>query len=83
MDANQRAKIERIQEMFIKGYLQHKQMEFDFTRLLKLLLKVHSLRSLDADLIEELFYSKLIGMLQINNVISHILSLGSDYATEA
>lgn len=82
MDANQRAKIERIQDMFIKGYLQHKQMEFDFSRLLKLLLKVHSLRSLDAELIEEMFFSKLIGMLQINNVISHILSLGSEYAAE-
>lgn len=82
MDANQRAKIERIQEMFIKGYLHHKQMEFDFNRLLKLLLKVSSLRCLDADLVEELFFSKLIGMLQINNVVSHILSLGSDLATE-
>lgn len=82
MDANQRAKIERIQDMFVKGYLQHKQMEFDFNRLLKLILKVNSLRSLDAELIEELFFSKLIGMLQINNVVSHILSLGSDYATE-
>lgn len=82
MDANQRAKVERIQDMFIKGYLQHKQMEFDFNRLLKLILKVHSLRSLDADLIEELFFSKLIGMLQINNVVSHILSLGSDYTSE-
>lgn len=82
MDANQRAKIERIQDMFIKGYLHHKQMEFDFNRLLKLLLKVYSLRSLDADLVEELFFSKLIGMLQINNVVSHILNLGSDFATE-
>lgn len=82
MDANQRAKIERIQDMFIKGYLQHKHLEFDFNRLLRILLKVHSLRSLDADLIEELFYSKLIGMLQINNVISHILNLGSDYTSE-
>lgn len=82
MDVNQRAKIERIQDMFIKGYLQHKQLEFDFNRLLKLLLKVHSLRSLDADFVEELFFSKLIGMLQMNNVISHILNLGSDCATE-
>lgn len=82
MDASQRTKIERIQDMFIKGYLQHKPLEFDFNRLLRLLLKVHSLRSLDAELIEELFFSKLIGMLQINNVISHILSLGSEIATE-
>lgn len=82
MDSNQRAKIERIQDMFIKGYLQHKPLEFDFNRLLKLLLKVHSLRSLDADLIEELFFSKLIGMLQVQNVISHILTLGSEYIAE-
>lgn len=82
MDATQRAKIERIQDIFIKGYLQHKQLEFDFNRLLKLLLKVHTLRSLDAELVEELFFSKLIGMLQINNVISHILNMGSEYVTE-
>lgn len=82
MDVNQRAKIERIQDIFIKGYLQHKQLEFDFNRLLKLLLKVHSLRSLDPELVEELFFSKLIGMLQINNVISHILNMGSEYVTE-
>lgn len=82
MDASQRAKIERIQDMFIKGYLQHKPMDFDFNRLLRLVLRVHSLRSLDSDHIEELFFSKLIGMLQINNVISHILSLGSELATE-
>lgn len=82
MDASQRAKIERIQDIYIKGYLQHKQLEFDFNRLLKLLLKVHSLRSLDAELVEELFFSKMIGMLQINNVISHILNMGSEYVTE-
>lgn len=82
MDANQRAKIERVQDMFIKGYLQNKQLEVYFNRLLKILLKAHSLHSLDPELIEELFFSKLIGMPQINNVVSHILSLGSDYSTE-
>lgn len=82
MDGNQRSKIERVQEMFIKGYLQHKQLEVYFNRLLKILLKAHSLHSLDADLIEELFFSKLIGMPHINNVVSHILNLGADYTSE-
>lgn len=87
IDVHQRAKIERVQEMFIKGYLQHKQLDTqdgpassnaDFNRLLKLMLKMNILRSLDPDLVEELFFSKLIGSLQINNVIPHILSLGSE-----
>lgn len=82
MDANQRSKIERVQEMFVKGYLQHKQLEVYFNRLLKILLKAHALHSLDADLVEELFFSKLIGMPQISNVVSHILNLGADYTSE-
>lgn len=82
MDANQRAKMERVQDMFFKGYLQNKQTEVYFNRLLKILLKTHSLHSLDPELIEELFFSKLIGMPQINNVVSHILSLGADYTTD-
>lgn len=82
MDANQRSKIERVQEMFVKGYLQHKQLDVYFNRLLKILLKAHALHSLDADLVEELFFSKLIGMPQISNVVSHILNLGADYTSE-
>lgn len=79
--------------MFIKGYLQHKQIDAqdgaatgttnaDFNRLLKLMLKMNILRSLEPDLIEELFFSKLIGTLQINNVIPHILTLGTDCSND-
>lgn len=76
--------------MFIKGYFQHKQLDAqdqssinsDFNRLIKLLLKVNILRSLDPDLVEELFFSKLIGVFQINNVIPHILNLGSECPTD-
>lgn len=90
LDTNQRAKIDRVQELFIKGYVQHKQIDTpdpttvhtEFNRLVKLLLKVNALRSLEPDLIEELFFSKLIGILQINNVIPHILNLGSDCSNE-
>lgn len=90
LDANQRSKIDRVQEMFVKGYIHHKQLDApdqstvhsDFNRLLKLLLKVNALRSLEPDLIEELYFSKLIGILQINNVIPHILNLGSDCSND-
>lgn len=90
MDANQRAKVDRVQEIFVKGFINHKQLDApdpiavnsDLSRLVKLLLKVNALRTLDPDLIEELFFSKLIGVLQINNVIPHILNLGSDCSNE-
>lgn len=87
-DDNQRTKIDRIQDQFVKGYIQHKQFDApdqstvhsDYNRLVKLILKVNALRSLESDSIEELFFSKLIGILQINNVIPYILNLGSDDA---
>lgn len=90
VDNGQRMKIDRVQEMFIKAFIQHKSLDNadpstppnDINRLIKLLLKLNILRSLDADLVEELFFSKLIGMVQINNVIPHILSLGTDCPTD-
>lgn len=90
VDNGQRMKIDRVQEMFIKAFIQHKSLDNaepstppnDINRLIKLLLKLNILRSLDADLVEELFFSKLIGMVQINNVIPHILNLGTDCPTD-
>lgn len=90
IDNSQRTKIDRVQEMFIKGFIQHKSMDGgepsttpnDINRLIKLLLKLNILRSLDADLIEELFFSKLIGVVQVNNVIPHILNLGTECPTD-
>lgn len=90
IDNSQRAKIDRVQEMFIKGFIQHKSMDNadssttsnDINRLIKLLLKMNILRSLDADLVEELFFSKLIGVVQVNNVIPHILNLGTECPTD-
>lgn len=48
----------------------------DFDRILKLLLKINILRALEPDLIEDLFFTNLIGSVQIGSVIPHILKLG-------
>lgn len=91
IDNSQRSKIDRVQEMFVKGFIQHKSMDGgepaattpnDINRLVKLLLKMNILRSLDAELVEELFFSKLIGVVQVNNVIPHILNLGTECPTD-
>lgn len=74
MDANQRTKVDRVQEIFVKGFINHEQLDAhdpnavnsDLNRLVKLLLKVNA----------------LIGVLKINNVIPHILNLGSDWSND-
>lgn len=48
----------------------------DFDRILKLLLKLNILRALEPDLVEDLFFTNLIGSVQIGSVIPHILKLG-------
>lgn len=48
----------------------------DFDRIIKLLLKINILRALEPDLIEDLFFTNLIGSVQIGSVIPHILKLG-------
>lgn len=42
----------------------------------KLLLKLTTLRALDAEIIEDLFFTNLIGQVQIETVIPYILKLG-------
>lgn len=49
----------------------------DFNRVLKLMVKMNILRALEPDLIEDLFFTNLIGPVQIDSVIPHILNLGS------
>lgn len=92
-DHRQRTKIAHIQELYMKVFLRQKQqstkndpdgsaLEANSLRLSKLLLKLNTLRSLDPDLIEELFFSNLIGTVQIENVIPHILKLGNNCSND-
>lgn len=92
IDANQRVRIEKLQEFsmyYIKSYLKQKQQKQqqqqdssvddspEFNRVLKLLVKMNILRALEPDLIEDLFFTNLIGPVQIETVIPHILNLGN------
>lgn len=47
-------------------------------RYTKLLLKITTLRAFDSEIVEELFFSNLIGQVQIDNVIPFILNVGSN-----
>lgn len=51
-------------------------------RLSKVLLKFNALRALDPMLIEELFFTNLVGSIQIENVIPHILELSDNCSNE-
>lgn len=85
--------MERAQEQFVKSFIKRKQEEKEltddpstlssFNRIFKLLLKISILKSLDADLIEEMFFVNLIGQVQIENVIPHILNLGTNGSSDA
>lgn len=90
---HQRAKIGRIQDFYVKAFIKQKQqLQIDpesslasdapFDKIAKLLLKLNTLRSLDPELIEELFFTNLIGPVQIDNVIPHILSLGGNCSND-
>lgn len=47
-------------------------------RYTKLLLKITTLRAFDSEIVEELFFSNLIGQVQIDNVIPFILNVGNN-----
>lgn len=83
----------RIQDIYLKMFAQQKQNEMKHeydgalqddsgNRLAKILLKINALRSLDPMLIEELFFTNLIGSIQIENVIPHILELSDNCSNE-
>lgn len=87
IDVHQRTKTARIQDFYVKAFIKQKQqqqmdadssiaIEASFSKIAKILLKVNTLCSLDPELIEELFFTNLIGPVQIDNVIPHILNLG-------
>lgn len=92
IDAGQKSRIERLQEFaldFIRSYAKQKKSQSNdydneltfgcmgFNRILRLVSKLDILRALEPDLIEDLFFTNLIGPVQIANVIPHILSLGN------
>ena len=58
-----------------RDYCQRKN-NFSGGRFSKILLRTISLRSFPADLLEELFFSGLIGEVKIDSVIPYILSMG-------
>lgn len=45
-------------------------------RFTKMLLRLTSLRALDSEVFEDLFFTNLIGQVEIDNVIPYILRLG-------
>jgi len=53
----------------------------DPNRFSKLLLRLSPLRSLQSDVIEEIFFTGLIGNIQINTIIPHILKMNPDEYT--
>lgn len=90
ISAHHRPKIERIQEIalhHLKNYCKQKsalcvsggnqnssaRLEDRFT---KMLLRLTSLRALDSEVFEDLFFTNLIGQVEIDNVIPYILRLG-------
>lgn len=90
---HQRTKIGRIQEFYVKSFIKQKQQlqidsessiatDASFNKIAKLLLKLNTLRSLEPELIEELFFTNLIGPVQIDNVIPHILNLGGNCSND-
>lgn len=91
---HQRTKIGRIQDFYVKTFIKQKQqLQIDsdtsiasdttsFNKFAKLLLKLNTVRSLDPELIEELFFTNLIGPVQIDNVIPHILNLGGNCSND-
>lgn len=94
IDAHQRVKMSRIQDFYIKTFVKQKQQssidsdathagDETFVKIAKLLLKLNTLRSLDPELIEELFFTNLIGQVLIDNVIPHILNLGNNCAIDS
>lgn len=82
----QRGKIQKIQDIFVKSFIQHKQQHqaidtpsvTTFNRILKIMLKLNILQSLESELVEDIFFINLIGPVQIDNVIPHILKLGGN-----
>lgn len=83
IDVRQRPKIERVQELAmheLNNYCRQKasgrNQQHYSDRFAKLLIKLVALRALDADTVEDLFFTNLIGQVQIENVIPYILQLG-------
>lgn len=86
IDVRQRPKIERVQELAMQqlnNYCRQKLRtqpqnisSSSSDRFAKLLIKLVALRALDADTVEDLFFTNLIGQVQIENVIPYILQLG-------
>lgn len=88
IESSQRPKIERIQEIVLihmKNYIRQKTSNNRDNgsscisigdRMSKLLLKLLALRALDPEIIEDLFFTNLIGQVQIESVIPYILKLG-------
>lgn len=72
-------RLDKIQEMIIRSFsLYMKQMSqqcLNQDRMSKFLLKLMTLRSLESDIVEELFF-KIIGPVDITNVIPYIWKLG-------
>lgn len=92
IDAHQKSRIERLQDFalnFIRAYAKQKKTQNDdddepttfgstgFNRVLRLVTKLNILRALEPDFIEDLFFTNLIGPVQIVSVIPHILNLGT------
>ncbi|XP_025835020.1 nuclear receptor subfamily 2 group C member 1 isoform X2 [Agrilus planipennis] len=71
--------VEKIQEKTFQALRHYVSNNFpnDDDRFPRLLLRLPSLRALDPQILEELFFSSLIGQVQIDSVIPYILRMGN------
>lgn len=78
-DQSKRLLVEKLQDyalISLKAYLNDINHPEVNDRCNKILLRLMQLRALESDLIEELFFTNLIGQVQIENMIPYILKLG-------
>lgn len=70
--------LENLQEKACLAFKNHMATSYpdDNNRFIRLILRLSPLRGLDSSIIEELFFSSLLGQVQINSVIPYMLKMG-------
>lgn len=78
--------VEKVQEYAyteLKNHIQNNTHSYDDSRYSKILLKLPVLRTMDPQIIEELFFPNLMGKMRIDIVIPYILKLSNGIKSES
>lgn len=77
----ERQQLYKLQEKTVHEFIKHLKKQSNYeTRMATLLLRLPTLRSLQPNIIEEIFFSSLLGNFQIDTVIPQILKLKNSSA---